>query len=105
MSTCVTKTIQIGCPAADCYHFLADPSTMPQWAVHNVKAIRKLAGGRWEMETPRGKALLVPHYEGSKGILDHDFIDANEGFWQVTARVVPAESFDQDLSERKTSGY
>lgn len=89
MTTTVTKTIQIGRSAADGFDFIADPQTMPRWAIHNVKAIRRLEGGRWEMETPRGKATLVPHYERAGGILDHDFIDAGEGVWRVSARIVP----------------
>lgn len=84
-----TKTVQIERPAAQSYAFIANPETMPQWAIHNVKAIRKLNGASWEMETPRGKATLIPHYEERHGILDHEFIDAGEGRWQVTGRVVP----------------
>lgn len=90
MTISVTKTVQIARPAAQSYDFAADPATMPQWAIHNVKSIRKLGNGRWEMETPRGKGTLVPHYEKSRGILDHEFIDAGEGVWRVTARIVPA---------------
>lgn len=41
------------------------------------------------METPRGKAILIPHYEKRRGILDHEFIDASEGVWPVAARIVP----------------
>jgi len=85
----VTKYIQIERPAADAYAFLAEPATMPRWAIHNVKSIKPLENGRWELETPRGKGSLVPHYQKPYGILDHDFIDASEGFWSVTARVVP----------------
>lgn len=95
MPTTVTKTIQIGRSAREGFEFIADPRTMPQWAIHNVKAIRRLEDGRWEMETPRGKAALVPRYERSGGILDHDFIDASEGVWRVSARIVsvgPSES-------------
>ncbi len=95
MPITVTKTIRIGRSAAEGFDFIADPETMPQWAIHNVKAIRKLEGGRWEMETPRGKATLVPRYERTSGVLDHEFIDANEGVWQVSARIVsvgPSES-------------
>lgn len=84
-----TKIIQIERPAAESYAFIAAPETMPLWAIHNVKAIRKLDGSRWEMETPRGKATLIPHYEEQHGILDHEFIDAAEGVWRVTGRVVP----------------
>jgi ketosteroid isomerase-like protein len=84
-----TKTIQIARSAAECYDFIADASTMPQWAIHNVKAIRDLGNGRWEMDTVRGKGTLIPHYGRETGILDHEFIDANEGCWKVTGRVVP----------------
>jgi hypothetical protein len=85
----VTKTVQIERLAAESHAFITAPETMPQWAIHNVKAIRKLDGVRWEMETPRGKATLIPHYEERNRILDHELIDAGEGVWHVTARGVP----------------
>lgn len=90
----VTKSIQIGRPADVAYGFIADPATMPQWAVHNVKSIRPASGGRWEMETPRGPGWLVPRYEKAHGILDHEFLDAGEGRWQVAARIVPISASD-----------
>jgi hypothetical protein len=90
MTMFVTKTIPIARSAEDGYDFIANPETMPQWAIHNVKGIRKLDGNRWEMETPRGKAILIPRYEKRNGILDHEFIDASEGLWPVAARIVPA---------------
>jgi hypothetical protein len=95
MLVTVTKTIQIGRSAGESFDFIADPATMPRWAIHNVKSIRKLEGGRWEMDTPRGKAVLVPRFERAGGILDHEFIDAGEGVWRVSARIVsvgPSES-------------
>jgi hypothetical protein len=85
----VTKSIQIDRPAKDAYAFVADPATMPQWAIHNVKSINPAENGRWEMNTSRGKGFLIPRYAKLNGILDHDFIDAGEGFWSVAARVVP----------------
>jgi len=87
MTMSITKTIQIERPAPESYAFMAAPETMPLWAIHNVKAIRKLDGVCWEMETPRGPATLIPHYEEQHGILDHEFIDAGEGVWHVTGRV------------------
>ncbi|HEX4227638.1 MAG TPA: hypothetical protein VHZ07_03140 [Bryobacteraceae bacterium] len=56
----VTKSVEIGRPAAESYDFIADPGSMPRWAIHNVKTIRKMESGRWEMDTPRGRATLVP---------------------------------------------
>jgi ketosteroid isomerase-like protein len=41
------------------------------------------------MDTVHGPGTLVPHYEKQNGILDHEYIDANEGVWHVTGRVVP----------------
>ena len=90
MTMTVTKTVQIGRPATDSYAFIADPETMPQWAIHNVQGIRPLDDERWEMQTPRGKAILMPHYEKHGSILDHAFVDASEGVWNVSARIVPA---------------
>jgi hypothetical protein len=89
MPVSVTKYVQIERPVADAYAFLADPATMPKWAIHNVTSIKPVGNGRWEMDTPRGKGFLIPHYQKPNGILDHDFIDAGEGFWSVTARAVP----------------
>jgi hypothetical protein len=88
MLVSVTKYVQIERPVADAYAFLADPATMPKWAIHNVNSIQPVGNGRWEMDTPRGKGFLIPHYQKPNGILDHDFIDAGEGFWSVTARAV-----------------
>jgi Polyketide cyclase / dehydrase and lipid transport len=89
MPVSVTKYVQIDRPVAEAYAFLADPATMPKWAIHNVRSIKLVGNGRWEMDTPRGKGFLIPHYQKPNGILDHDFIDAGEGFWSVTARAVP----------------
>ena len=89
MTISATKTIQIARSAAECFDFIGDASTMPEWAIHNVNAIRDLGNGRWEMDTVRGKGTLIPRYDRATGILDHEFIDAAEGRWQVTGRVVP----------------
>lgn len=86
----VTKYVQIERPVADTFDFLADATTMPKWAIHNVKSIKWAGEGKWEMNTPRGRGFLVPHYQKANGILDHEFIDAGEGRWHVSARIVPA---------------
>ena len=48
----VTKTVLIG--RSGWLEYIANPETMPQWAIHNMNSIRKLERGRWEMEIPRG---------------------------------------------------
>lgn len=84
----VTKYVQIDRPVSDTFRFLADAATMPKWAIHNVKSIRPVGDGKWEMDTPRGRGFLVPHYQEANGILDHEFVDATEGRWRVWARAV-----------------
>ncbi len=59
MPVSVTKYIQIERPVDDAYAFLADPATMPKWAIHNVKSIKLVGDGRWEMDTPRGTRLTL----------------------------------------------
>ena len=93
-TTSVTLSVQIACPAAEAYRFIADPATMPQWAIHNFKSIRPVGQNEWEIQTPRGAGRLVPHYDQASGILDHEFIDPKEGSWQVSARIVPAGAKD-----------
>jgi hypothetical protein len=86
----VTLSVQIACLATEAYRFIADPATMPQWAIHNVKSIRPVEQNEWEIQTPRGTGRLIPHYDRTYGILDHEFVDPKEGSWEVSARIVPA---------------
>lgn len=85
----VTKYVQIERPVDDTFNFVADVAMMPKWAIHNVKSIKSAGDSRWEMDTPRGRGFLVPHFQKANGILDHEFIDAVEGRWRVSARAVP----------------
>ncbi len=84
-----TRSVEIAKPASIAYGFLSDPSTMPRWAVHNVKSIQPADGGAWKIETPRGSGRLIPHFDAAHGILDHEFVDPQEGRRQVSARTVP----------------
>ncbi len=90
----VTLTVQIACPAAEAYQFIADPATMPQWAIHNVKAIRPVGQNEWEFQTPRGAGRSIPHFDQQSGILDHEFVDPKEGSWEISARIVSAGTKD-----------
>ncbi|MGA7339223.1 MAG: DUF1398 family protein [Terracidiphilus sp.] len=90
MSTAVTLSVQISRPAEETFRFLADPATMPEWAIHNVRSIRPLDKDVWEIETPRGAGRFIPHFQPAYGILDHEFADPKEGPWSVSARIVQA---------------
>ena len=93
-ATSMTLSVQIACPAADAYQFIADPTTISQWAIHNVKSIRPVGQNEWEIQTPRGTGRLTPHYDHASGILDHEFVDPKEGSWEVSARIVPGGAKD-----------
>jgi hypothetical protein len=79
---------------AEAFRFIADPATMSQWAIHNVKSIRPLGQNAWEIQTPRGAGRLIPHYDRAFDILDHEFVDPKEGSWEVSARIVSAGAKD-----------
>lgn len=85
----VTKSILLQCSTRAAWTFLADGGQWPVWALRNVLSSKSVSKDRWEIQTPRGLGVL--HIRGIEGlgILDHDFIDAQEGKWTVPARVVP----------------
>lgn len=88
----VTKSILLPCSPQASWTFLADGGQWPSWAIRNVLASKPVSKDRWEIQTPRGQGVL--HIRGVEdlGILDHDFIDAQEGKWTVPARVVPVST-------------
>jgi len=90
MIATATKSIAIDRAPADVFAFVADGATWPRWAIHNVRAIQPGADGDWLMETPRGPGRLRLKPNAAFGILDHEFIDAQEGRWEVPARIVAA---------------
>jgi hypothetical protein len=90
MDLTVTKWVAIDCSVKDVFRFLADVGNWPRYAVHNVKSARQTAENIWSIETPRGPGRVVLHPDAGYGILDHEFIDAGEGRWEVPHRVVAA---------------
>jgi hypothetical protein len=85
----VTKSIPLPCSLHAAWKFLADGSQWPQWAIRNVLASMSVGEDRWQIQTPRGPGVLHIRGVETYGILDHDFIDPEEGKWTVPARVVP----------------
>ncbi len=86
----VTKSVFINCSPQDVFAFLANGENWPKFAIHNIFAIRPGAEGDWIIETPRGPGRLRLKAVATFGIIDHEFIDAQEGRWEVPARVVAA---------------
>jgi hypothetical protein len=88
----VTKSISLACSPRAAWSFLADGGHWPAWAIRNVLVSKAISTDRWEIQTPRGPGVL--HIRGVEefGILDHDFLDAQEGKWTVPARIVPVST-------------
>jgi hypothetical protein len=86
----VTKTVTINRSPMTVFAFLADGENWPKFAVHNILSSRPGTQGDWVIETPRGPGRLHLKTAASFGIVDHEFIDPQEGRWEVPARVVSA---------------
>ena len=84
----ITKCISINAPIERVFSFIADASNWPQWAIVNVKSVKRVDDQWWDMETPAGMAKLRIRPNEEFGILDHDF-NASDASWTVPARVVP----------------
>jgi hypothetical protein len=84
----ITKSVSIQRDAPSVFAYLADLAHWPDWAIVNVKATSPIAGSEWwNMETTHGAAKLRLHADRVRGVLDHDFVDA-QASWTVPARVV-----------------
>ena len=83
----LTKTIDINAPATAVFNFFVNPLNWPQYAVVNLKSVKKSTGGWYDMTTLQGKGKLKMNADPSKGILDHTWQDP-QATWTVPARVV-----------------
>lgn len=88
MTTTVTKTVNIKARPDKVWDYVNDLSIWPQWAIHNVNSSRKGENGYWLMDGPRGTSKVKMNGNKALGILDHTFIDPDEGHWIVPCRVV-----------------
>jgi hypothetical protein len=86
----VTKSIYIHAQPASVFAFLANGENWPKFAIHNIFSIHPGEEGNWMIETPHGPGQLRLKTHEAYGIVDHEFIDAQEGRWEVPARIVPA---------------
>lgn len=73
----VTLSVAISRPVKAVYRFLADPATMPQWAIHNVKSIRPLGGSR--TGGCRGtRRVCLPDYADPAGLCSRGGVCAGD---------------------------
>lgn len=86
----VTKSVAINRNPREVFAFLANGENWPKFAIHNIYSIQPGPKGDWIIETPRGSGRLRLKAVAAFGIIDHEFIDAQEGRWEVPARVVAA---------------
>ena len=88
----VTKSISLACSPRAAWQLLADGGEWPRWAIRNILTSKPLGENRWEIQTPRGLGMLHIRGVEASGILDHDFVDAQQGKWTVPARIVPVST-------------
>jgi hypothetical protein len=88
MTTTITKTINIKASPLALWDYVNNLSQWAEWAIHNVKNVKKGENGFWLMEGPRGISRVKMNSHKPTGVLDHDFIDPAEGHWNVPCRVV-----------------
>jgi hypothetical protein len=85
----ITKSIAIAAPQNRVFSFLMDGKNWPQWAIRNVKSVKPLADGTWELETTEGSGNLKLIGDTGTGIIDQVVTSPNSGVWRVPGRVVP----------------
>lgn len=88
MAVTLTKTKNIKARPDKVWDYVNDLSKWAEWAVHNVRKVKKGEEGFWLMEGPRGISKVKIYSDRTTGILDHEFIDPGEGHWKVPCRVV-----------------
>lgn len=88
----ITKTLNIQATTDKVWNYVNDLSKWVEWAVHNAISVKQGDDGFWLMDGPRGTSKVKMNSDKATGVLDHDFIDPNEGHWAVPCRVVAGNS-------------
>jgi hypothetical protein len=84
-----SKSITVAVPPQRLFAFLMDGRNWPQWAIHNVKGVKVLDDGTFELQTPRGPGHLKLTGDAATGVIDQVFTAPDSGTWRVPGRVVP----------------
>jgi uncharacterized protein YndB with AHSA1/START domain len=84
-----TQSVTIEAPAGDVFAFVADPASLPRWAVGFAQAIRP-DGDRWVVTTGQGAEVTVRYRaDPDRGTVDFDMEPAPGVTTTAYARVVP----------------
>jgi uncharacterized protein YndB with AHSA1/START domain len=84
-----TATITIAAPAARVFDLLADPASLPRWAVGFARAIHATEEG-WEVETPSGARVPIRYVtQEAHGVVDFHTRPALQAEASAHARVLP----------------
>ena len=82
-----TQTVTIEADAGLVYQFLADPETLPRWAVGFCRSIRT-EGGRWIAQTAQGDVGIRYATDPTSGVIDFHISPAPGVELVVNSRVV-----------------
>ena len=83
-----TSAVTIEAPAAEVLEFVADPATLPQWAVGFARAIRR-EGDRWIVSTARGEVGVRYAVDTALGTVDFYLAPAPGVEFPAFSRVLP----------------
>ncbi|HEX3647884.1 MAG TPA: SRPBCC family protein [Pseudonocardiaceae bacterium] len=74
-------------PAADVYHYAADPTNLPAWAPGLTSSV-ELVDGRWTAESPMGRIVIDFAPRNDFGVLDHHVTVASGETFHNPMRVI-----------------
>jgi hypothetical protein len=86
-----TRAVTIGAAPAEVFEFVADPESLPQWAVGFCRAIRRddAAPGRWIVTTSQGDLPIRYVTDAALGVIDFYLSVAPGVEAAAFSRVVP----------------
>lgn len=83
-----TQAIRLSASPAEAFRFLADPATLPQWAVGFARAVRQDGTG-WTVRTAHGEVRLRLETDAGTGIIDYHMTPAGGPDAVAYSRLLP----------------
>jgi hypothetical protein len=87
MITFDVQSIEIAAPFSTAFHYISDPSNLPEW----TQAFKHVADGQATMETPAGTVQVGLRVEASEphGTVDWTLTFADGGVAKASSRLIP----------------